>query len=389
MDVARIWRQRPTGTLLKYNISLRREQEVQRRKLNRQDVVNRRRETFINENHLQESDVSSIIDTSESQDLEFWCANQSWSFCSKCLMLTARKLLPSFRNRSPTAVETKCKCGNGIYEVPNVDDVPLILRNLSEDDVRLLRPFVVHCGDYVRHVHGYRQRSGPFRVSWADVLVKERLRNIEDESRRETLLRVYRFLMNKADSSYSKFINMQRKRAENPFLYEIFSSEDYVGIECALWPTLYYKTILCESNIKGQTNRASGKMCFMHKVLSPVEDYAINFELLHYQYDRWLFKTITGAINASKFSGCSPNSALQEKSFSATFWRWQHLYLLDAVRQFGFASFFLTISPYEWTFPWPPFLDDLRDEFAKEPTDIPLSRLYTWLTSSNRSRVDI
>lgn len=126
--------------------------------------------------------------------------------------------------------------------------------------------------------------------------------------------------MNKADSSYSKFIHMQRDRARNPFLYEIISSEDYVGIECMLWPMLYYKTSLCESTIKGQSNHASGKLYFMHKVLSPVENYAINFELLHYQYDRWLFKTITGAINASKFSGCSPNSELQEKSFSATFW---------------------------------------------------------------------
>ena len=200
--------------------------------------------------------------------------------------------------------------------------------------------------------------------------MKDKLRNIEEESRRDTLLRVYHFLMKKTDSSYSKFVKMQRQRAKNPFLYEIFSSEDYIGIECALWPT-YSKTNLCESNIKGQTNRASGKMCFMHKILSSVQDYSINYELLHYQYDRWLFKTITGAINASKFSGCSPNSALQEISFSATFWRWQHLYLLDAVRQFGFPSFFLTISPYEWTFPWPLFLDDLRDDFAKEPTDVP------------------
>ena len=33
--------------------------------------------------------------------------------------------------------------------------------------------------------------------------------------------------------------------------------------------------------------------------------------------------------------------------------------------------FFFTISPYEWTFPWPPFLNDMQDEFAKEPTEIP------------------
>ena len=108
-------------------------------------------------------------------------------------MLAPRKLLPNFRNRSPTGVENKCNCGNGVYEIPNIDDIPLILQNLSEDDIRLLRPFVVHCGDYVRYMHGYRQRTTPFLVSWGDILVKDKLRSIEDNSRRQTLLRVYRF----------------------------------------------------------------------------------------------------------------------------------------------------------------------------------------------------
>ena len=65
----------------------------------------------------------------------------------------------------------------------------------------------------------------------------------------------------------------------------------------------------------------------MHKVLSPVVDYSLNFKLLQYQYDRWLFKTITGTVNSSQESGCSPNVALQQKFFSATYWQWQHLYL--------------------------------------------------------------
>ena len=128
---------------------------------------------------------------------------------------------------------------------------------------------------------------------------------------------------------------------------------------------------MCESTIKGQSNRATGKISFMHKVLSPVQDFSINVEMLQYQYGRWLFKTITGAIN-SKFSGCSPNTALQDKCFSAIYWNWQHLYLIDAVRQYGFPSFFITISPYEWTFPWPPFLKQLREQYGKEPTDVPI-----------------
>ena len=109
----------------------------------------------------------------------------------------------------------------------------------------------------------------------------------------------------------------------------------------------------------------------MHKLLSPVHDFAMDYDILHYQYDRWLFKTITGAVNSSKASGCSPNRSLETKSFSRTFWQHQNLYLIDAVRQYGYPSFFLTISPYEWTFPFPPFLDEMRSHYFKDATDIP------------------
>ena len=54
---------------------------------------------------------------------------------------------------------------------------------------------------------------------------------------------------------------------------------------------------MCDSTIQGQSKRASGKDTFMHRVLSPIVDYAVDFEFLQYQHDRWLFKTITGAVN--------------------------------------------------------------------------------------------
>ena len=47
----------------------------------------------------------------------------------------------------------------------------------------------------------------------------------------------------------------------------------------------------------------------MHTVLSPIVDYSLNFELLQCQYNCWLFKTVTGTVNSSRVSGCSPNVA--------------------------------------------------------------------------------
>lgn len=140
---------------------------------------------------------------------------------------------------------------------------------------------------------------------------------------------------------------MQSRGLQEPFPHEIFTAPDYQGIECALWPTLYLTTTLCKTILTDHSNRASSKISFMRKVLSPVVDCSLDFDILQFQYDCWLFKTITGAINSSRVSGCSPNCELQHKSFSATYWSWQHLLLIDAVHQYGFPSFFLMVSSYE------------------------------------------
>ena len=308
---------------------------------------------------MEDADSPSVTNTEEARDLQNWCTEKSWSFCRKCGHLSLQKLLPSFCTSTPSPVDKKCKCGGGVYSVPQVDDVPLPLRDLSSDNIRVLRPFDIHCGDYKCVVHRYRQRTGTFRVTWSALTVKEKIQAIEHQPRRLRLQRKFDFLMAKHNSSYRKFVVLQPRGVAQPYTYQIFTAPEFQGVECALWPTLYHKTAFCESLVRGQSNRQSGKVSFLHKVLSPVLDFTLDYEILQYQYDRWLFKTITGDINSSRASGCSPNAALQQKSFSATYWQWQHLYLLDAMRQYGFPSLFITISPYEWTFPWPRFVEEI------------------------------
>ena len=231
--------------------------------------------------------------------------------------------------------------------MPQVDDVPLLLRNLNRQDIQVLRPFEIHCGDYKRVVHGYRQRTCTIRISWSALSMHEEIQAIDDQPRRLKLQRTFDLLMAKANSSYAKFVLMQSRGMAQLYAYQIFTTPEFHEVECTLWPNLYHSTAFCESLVSGQSNHQGGKASFLHKVLSPVLDYSLDYEMLQYQYDRWLFKTITRAINSSRASGCSPNAALQQKSFSATYWQWQHLYLLDAVRQYGFPSFFITISPHK------------------------------------------
>ena len=366
------WEQRHAWSVNEYAVSLRRELDVSRSQANRQCAFENRRQAFLREYDWAGADAASLINTQEARDLRRWCVEKSWAFCKKCSHLALRKMLPSFRSSSPSPLDMTCTCGGGVYAVPQVDDVPLLLWNLNREDIRVLCPFDIHCGEYKCVVHGYRQRTGTFRISWSALSIREKIQAIDDQPRRLKLQCVFEFLMNKADCSYAKFVLMQSCGVAQPFAHQIFTAPEFHGVECALWPTLYHSTALCESLVSGHSNRQSGKASLLHKVLLPVLDYSLDYEMLQHQYDRWLFKTITGAINSSRASGCSPNAALQQKSFSATYWQWQHLYLLDAVRQYGFPSFFLTISPYEWTFPWPRFLQQIREHHCLEPTDLPL-----------------
>lgn len=60
------------------------------------------------------------------------------------------------------------------------------------------------------------------------------------------------------NSTYGKFVTMQRSNPTPPYLFEIYSAERFRGIECALWPTLYYDLSRCESAIEGTESRESG-----------------------------------------------------------------------------------------------------------------------------------
>lgn len=150
----------------------------------------------------------------------------------------------------------------------------------------------------------------------------------------------------------------------------LFNFKDTEGIECALWPNLYPYTAWCESIISDSGSRRSRKVSFITKLMSEIIDYGLHYDLLQFQYDRWLYKTVSGAINTARYLKCSPARSLDTKTFSATYWQWQYRYILDAVSQFGLPDIFITISPYEWSFPFPKWIEDIRVKTGKGPTEL-------------------
>ena len=101
--------------------------------------------------------------------------------------------------------------------MPNIEDVPLILRNRTEAEVRMLCSLAIHCGEYKCHFNSYRQQTSPFRVSWSKQIVTEKIDILDDPACRHILLQVYQFLVQKEDSSYAKFVHMHINGYRRPF----------------------------------------------------------------------------------------------------------------------------------------------------------------------------
>ena len=178
--------------------------------------------------------------------------------------------------------------------------------------------------------------------------------------------------MNSRKSKYKNFVQMRTLKLSKNESFNLYNYQDRSAIENALWPNLYPFTDWCETVLKGNETGLSTKVSFWQKLTSEIADYSMLYDLLQFHYDVWLWQTVSGAIASARRMKCSPNKALESKSFSSEFWHWQHRYLLDAVEQFGFPSLFLTISPYEWSFPFPPWMEHLRKMTGKGSTQIPM-----------------
>ena len=305
----------------------------------------------------------------EAENLQFWMIHCSWSFCEKCKKLFEQKLMPNYSKRPLLKTEKQCNCSQNRYITPVLKDIPKELRNLSMNQIYALRPFDVHLGEINRTRNGYRQKTAMFRLSWSEKKVTEKILDLESGDQRKAR-KAYDWLMNCAQNKYKQFVQLREHQLSIGKKFNLYNYAERCGVETALWPHLYPYENWCETSLKGNETRLSTKVSYWHKLTSQIADYSMLYDLLHFHYDLWLWQTVSGAIASARKLNCSPNKALEAKTFSSEFWRWQHRYLLDAVEQFGSPSLFITISPYEWTFPFPPWMESLRQMSGKNPTSL-------------------
>lgn len=357
---------------------------------------------------------------------EAWCKQGAWAMCEKCHSMCPRPLQPIDLRRiaKGTIPASQCTaCKHGEY-VPQPEDIPQPLRKLKPKIIEALRPLHIITGPYERASNGYRVHTGIFTMMWKEEGVEEQIKALRKRRDRRAARAAFNHLMDDENSAYASFIdkhekflakhgtNAAEKRRRRPLR---FMEEE--GLECALWPHLYWHKNLCETVARAshearqrrRRNRfavdstdeeeeeqedqqkqeeeeegADGgapkietskqgriKRGFVRKLLSPVLGYGADLELVQFVYDLSMWTTVGTKKNISSSSGIPLRALLKGSPWTPQYWRIKHQAVIDMQRQCGNASLFRTRAPYERSFPYHSWILDEQSKLGRERLHLP------------------
>ena len=272
--------------------------------------------------------------------------------------------------------------------------------------------------------------------------MEERLAELESEQHWEKGRAAFEWLRSAAQSAYKHFLQghrafLRQREAQvasgdvdinEPIKWLPLRFMETAGLECAVWPHLYWKTEMTETWTRSQDvrrqarlqsaelsqmdwedrilireekenrrrlaraprgdsssssegeaeadeeaepeerKRTSAKASFVAKIFSPVMGYGACYELQHFVYDLWLASSLGGARNASN---TTLRGALAGRVFSPMYWQTQHAALVDCVRQIGLPHLFITIAPLEASAPYHAWMQDELEKLLRTRTRLP------------------
>ncbi len=98
-------------------------------------------------------------------------------------------------------------------------------------------------------------------------------------------------------------------------------------------------------------------------------DYAAWYDLLQFQFDRHILRTLLGSDQHTRKLELDQTN--EHRHWTPNYWRKQHRFLIDLVEQFGPPQVFFTLAPYEFDFPWPEWLRRAFHKSCLGPTQLP------------------
>ncbi len=346
--------------------------------------------------------------SAEAAAVDDWIRDGAWSFCRSCKMINLRHLKEDQLQQPPKPATAKCRHCSGPNKpwIPTIHDVPRQLRGLTNGMTQALRPLELDQGPYERGEFGYRIHSALSRLHWASSSVEDKIAELPTKKEKKKAQKALDFLKNSEASEYRTFYEKHEaflRRHPNPGAAELRRPLQWIeqpGIECALWPDLYFNADLCETveratdirrlqrqNLVGAAAQPAGarsllddvgsdgedrpaedenlgrnsvKRSFLRKVFGPITDYGSQYDLLHFMYDLSLWSDI-GAKKA-ELTHMPMRLALKGQPWTPAFWMARHAALLDLQRQCGPPVLFKTWAPYEWASPYHPWVLDMMEK---------------------------
>ena len=400
-----------------YDAAVRRDQRVARRKLFFPDNI-MARASEEQEKHEKAAveelcgPASSVApndtnlprpSTSQGRMLEDYCKFGSWGVCEKCSSLCPRPLCPMDLRRvnKPKEPANQCTaCRHGEY-VPQPEDVPVPLRNLKPKVLEALRPLEMDLGNFERVPNGYRVHTAMISFAWQEQDVATAVEALPKHKDRKAGREALDYLLESQDSLYKDivdkhlaFLEKHGAFAELKLRKRPLRFIETEGLECSLWPHLYWHRNLCETvarashearckpvvskrrvadsseeeeqaeegdeDVEDNEEKAEIlvaeqgriKRGFLRKVLSPVVGYGADYSLLHFVYDLSLWTTIGTKKNIAARSNVALRHLLKGSPWTPEYWRVRRRAMLDMQRQCGHAGLFRTRAPFERTFPY-------------------------------------
>ena len=220
--------------------------------------------------HLAANDTDLPLPSDDKgKMIEAWCKQGSWGSCTKCHSMQPRPLTPMDLKRvnKPTIPPSQCTaCKNAEY-VPQPNHVPEALRDLKPCVLEALRPLERDMGFVERVPHGYRVHSAMIAFAWKEISVQDAIKRLKRSADRAAARAALDCLLSNRDSAYKDIFKMHHKfldkhgdeaplqKRKRPLRF--IETE---GLECCLWPQLYWHRNMCETVARAShENRATAK----------------------------------------------------------------------------------------------------------------------------------
>ena len=188
--------------------------------------------------------------------------------CSTCGALAPRELTESSLRRSPKPTHAPGACFRcrGTRSQPSLalEDVPAPLRGLSKEAAQALSPLEIDVGPVIRAEgrSGYRQHATMMRFRWQTLSVSKQIKKVEDPQMRQKARAAYRYLCSSDKTPYADFLAEHK----GEFLQEHPGADlltrrrrlqflERTGLECALWPCLFWDVKMTFTHERGSDPR--------------------------------------------------------------------------------------------------------------------------------------